>query len=835
MRLSELKTGEKGLIVKVLGHGGFRKRIVEMGFIKGKEVEVVLNAPLRDPIEYKIMNYKISLRHEEAQHIEIISEEEAKKIGAENHNQQLGIQEDIPIPEEELRRIALKERRTINVALVGNPNCGKTSLFNVASHAHEHVGNYSGVTVDAKEGFFEFQGYRFRLIDLPGTYSLSAYSPEELYVRKYIIDQTPDVIINVVDASNIERNMYLTTQLIDMNLRMVVALNMFDELNNSGNELDYNALSKLIGVPMIPTISRTGAGIEQLFHVIINIYEGGDFIGKDGEINKEVLKDIQKWHRENVLDHGEHLADFTTDHSFGDKSMKHTYRHIHVNHGPELESQIEIIKGAVRQNNQVRTKYSTRFVSIKLLENDKDIEKYVSTLPNANQIMALTRKCQQRIKELNGQDSEGAITDAKYGFIQGALAETYTDYHRENNRLTDRIDHWVTHRIWGFPIFFLVLYLMFEFTFILGDYPMIGIEWLVDQLGNLVTNNMNNGPLKDLIVEGIIGGVGGVIVFLPNILILYFFISIMEDSGYMARAAFIMDKVMHKMGLHGKSFIPLIMGFGCNVPAIMSTRTIENRKSRLVTMLVVPFMSCSARLPLYLILVAAFFPSYGSLVLLCIYAIGIFMAIFMARVLSHFLMKGDNTPFVMELPPYRMPTGKSIVRHTWEKGRQYLQKMGGIIMIASIIVWFLGYYPHHNGYSSVQEQQENSYIGHIGKALEPAIRPLGFDWKMGVGLISGAGAKELVVSTLGVLYGHEETAATDSSTHLEQAISHHITPVVALAYMVFILMYFPCIATIVAIRNESGHWKWAIFAAVYTTLLAWICAWLVYNVGNLIV
>lgn len=832
MRLSELKTGEKGVIVKVLGHGGFRKRIVEMGFIKGKEVEVVLNAPLRDPIEYKIMNYKISLRHEEAQHIEVISEEEAKILEAENRNMQLGIQEDIPIREDEMRRLALKERRTINVALVGNPNCGKTSLFNVASHAHEHVGNYSGVTVDAKEGFFEFQGYRFRLIDLPGTYSLSAYSPEELYVRKYIIDQTPDVIINVVDASNIERNMYLTTQLIDMNLRMVIALNMFDELDKSGNELDYNTLSKLIGVPMIPTISRTGMGIEQLFHVIINIYEGGDFIGKDGEINKEVLKDIQDWHRENVLDHGEHLADFTTDHSFGDKSMKHTYRHIHVNHGPELESQIDIIKGAVAQNREIRAKYSTRFLAIKLLENDKDIERFIEPLPNANQIMSLTRKCQQRIKEFFGQDSEGAITDAKYGFIQGALAETYVDFHKENNKLTDQIDRWVTHRIWGYPIFFLVLYLMFEVTFILGDYPMMGIEWLVSLFGQMIENVMSPGPLKDMIVDGIIGGVGGVIVFLPNILLLYFFISFMEDSGYMARAAFIMDKVMHKMGLHGKSFIPLIMGFGCNVPAVMATRTIENRKSRLVTMLVLPFMSCSARLPIYLIFVAAFFPSHAGIVLLCIYAIGIFMSIFMARIFSHFLMKGDNTPFVMELPPYRMPTAKSIFRHTWEKGKQYLQKMGGIIMVASIIIWFLGYYPNHNDYSSVQEQQENSYIGCIGKAMEPVIEPIGFDWKMGIGIISGVGAKELVVSTLGVLYSNDtDIALTDSSKRLETALSQHISPQSAMAFLVFALMYFPCIATIIAIKNESGKWKWALFVAAYTTALAWICAWIVYHLA----
>ena len=826
MRLSELKTGESGVIVKVLGHGGFRKRIVEMGFIKGKKVEVVLNAPLMDPIEYKIMNYKISLRREEAMHIEIISVQEAQAM--EQKEGLKGIHEDIEMPEEELKRLAMGQRRIINVALVGNPNCGKTSLFNIASGAHEHVGNYSGVTVDAKEGFFEFQGYKFRLVDLPGTYSLSAYSPEELYVRKYIIDETPDVIINVVDASNIERNLYLTTQLIDMNLRMVIALNMFDELDKSGNELDYTTLSKLFGVPMIPTVSRTGTGIEQLFHVIINIYEGGDFIDDNGEINKEVLRDIQEWHKENVLDHGEHIADFTTEHSFGNKKMRHTLRHIHVNHGPELEQCIDTVKALVAKNEQVRAQYSTRFLSIKLLENDEDIRKFVAALPNGHEIIEATQKCQQRIKENMNEDSESAITDAKYGFIQGALKETYVDNHKETSQQTDKIDKWVTHRWWGFPIFFLLLYLMFEFTFILGDYPMQAIEWGVSKLGDFVQGAMADGALKDLIIDGIIGGVGGVIVFLPNIVILHFFISIMEDSGYIARAAFITDKLMHKMGLHGKSFIPLIMGFGCNVPAIMATRTIENRKSRLITMLILPFMSCSARLPIYLVLIGALFPAHGSLVLLGIYTFGIVMAIISARLLSKVLMKGDDTPFVMELPPYRMPTSKSILRHTWEKGRQYLRKMGGIIMVASIIIWFLGYYPNHDAYETKQEQQENSYIGHLGKAIEPVIAPLGFDWKMGIGILSGAGAKELVVSTLGVLYNDDNDIESEESTSkLEQSISKNMTPLNALCYMIFVLLYFPCIATLVAIKNESGKWRWALFSAAYSTACAWVCAWLV--------
>ena len=721
--------------------------------------------------------------------------------------------------------LAKGKRRTINVALVGNPNCGKTSLFNIASGAHEHVGNYSGVTVDAKEGFFDFQGYHFRIVDLPGTYSLSAYTPEELYVRKHIIEETPDVIINVADSSNLERNFYLTTQLIDMNVRMVIALNMYDELESSGNKLDYIKLSQLIGVPMIPTVCRRGEGIDQLFHVIIGIYEGGDFLSQKGEIRSEILEDLRDWHKTYVPDH-----EFGSHKEEEDARPRGYMRHIHINHGPELERSIEEVKKAISQNEDIRHKYSTRFLSIKLLENDKEIENFISTLPNGKEIIAIRNKETLRIRKVMNEDSEQAITDAKYGFITGALKETFTDNHLEKEQTTRVIDSIVTHRIWGYPIFFLFLYIMFEGTFVLGDYPMQGIEWLVDQLGNLIRNNMAEGPLKDLLIDGIIGGVGGVIVFLPNILILYFFISILEDSGYMARAAFIMDKIMHRMGLHGKSFIPLIMGFGCNVPAIMATRTIEDRKSRLITMLVNPLMSCSARLPIYLVMIGAFFPNCASFMLLCIYTAGILLAVIMARIFSKFLVKGEDSPFVMELPPYRMPTSKSIMRHTWEKGAQYLKKMGGIIMIASIIIWFLGYYPQHDAYENVAEQQENSYIGQIGKAIEPVIKPLGFDWKLGIGLISGVGAKELVVSTLGVLYTNEGDV---ENVNLSNRIP--ITPLVALAYMLFVLIYFPCIATFAAIKQESGSWKWAIFTAGYTTGLAWLVAFTVFQIGSLIV
>ena len=814
MRLSELKTGEKGVIVKVLGHGGFRKRIVEMGFIKGKTVEVILNAPLRDPVKYQIMGYEISLRHQEAEMIEVISEEEAKWMQNPYHG---ALTEEELLSEEHMAELAKGKRRIINVALVGNPNCGKTSLFNIASGAHEHVGNYSGVTVDAKAGFFSFQGYHFRIIDLPGTYSLSAYSPEEIYVRKHIIEETPDLIINVVDASNLERNLYLTTQLIDMNVKMVIALNMYDELEASGNHLDYEKLSELIGVPMVPTVGRTGQGIDKLFHVIIESYEGSDYVTKNirKQVRNEVLDDMEAWHKD-----VEPEEQYASDHGI--------FRHIHVNHGPVLEKSIEAIKKEIARNEAIRHKYSTRFLSIKLLENDRDIERVIAELPNGSDILAIRNREAENISKAMREDSEQAITDAKYGFISGALKETFTEGKLEREQTTRVIDSIVTHRIWGYPIFFLFLYIMFEGTFVLGEYPMMGIEWLVEQIGNLFNHYMPEGPLKDLVIDGIIGGVGGVIVFLPNILILYFFISFLEDSGYMARAAFIMDKIMHRMGLHGKSFIPLIMGFGCNVPAIMATRMIEDKKCRLITMLINPLMSCSARLPIYLVLVGAFFPKIGSLVLLGIYATGILLAVLMARLFSRFLVKGDDTPFVMELPPYRIPTAKTIFRHTWEKGAEYLKKMGGIIMIASILIWFLGYYPQGN-YETIAEQQENSYIGQIGKAIEPVIEPLGFDWKLGVGLLSGVGAKELVVSTLGVLYANDGDL---DSVNLSDRIP--ITATVALGYMLFVLIYFPCVATLAAIKQESGSWKWAFFAAFYTTALAWIVAFIIKQLGALI-
>ena len=860
MRLSELKTGEKAVVVKVLGHGGFRKRIVEMGFIKGKTVEVLLNAPLQDPVKYKILGYEISLRRDEAQMIEVVSEEEAKSI--DNHNtdaQELDYTPSLiteagymPVKtgdeatnsEDKMQKVARHKRRIINVALVGNPNCGKTSLFNFASGAHEKVGNYSGVTVDAKEGVAHFEGYEFHLVDLPGTYSLSAYSPEELYVRKQIIEKTPDVVINVLDASNLERNLYLTTQLVDMNLRMVCALNMYDEFEKRGDSVDLEALGKQFGVPMIPTVFKTGRGVQLLFHIIINMYEGVDFLDKDGNINPEVAAELQRWHENYQGDvPKEHQEDFATADA---RPHNKVSRHIHINHGPRLELCINRLKLQIEQNPEVRHKFHTRYLAIKLLENDADTEREVAQLSNIKTIIETRENEVQSIQKQLNQDCETAIMDAKYAFIHGALAKANYKEGKENDtyKLTHKLDAIITHKFWGFPIFFFLLYVMFQVTFTVGQYPMDWIDQSVNWLGEWVNSNFADGAVKDLLVEGIIAGVGAVVVFLPQILILYFFISFMEDSGYMARAAFIMDKLMHKMGLHGKSFIPLIMGFGCNVPAVMATRTIESRRSRLITMLILPMMSCSARLPIYIMITGTFFAlKYRSAIMISMYVVGILMAVIMSKIFSRFLVKGEDTPFVMELPPYRFPTKKAIARHTWEKGKQYLQKMGGIILVASIIVWAVGYFPHNDALDK-QQQQEQSIIGRVGKTIEPLFRVQGFDWKLDVSLLAGVGAKEIVASTMGVLYADDNSFGDDDSfsddtekyTRLrKQMITDGISPISAYAYLIFVLLYFPCIATVAAIRNESGSWRWALFAAAYTTLLAWVASALVYQVGSLIV
>ena len=826
MKLSSLQTGEVGIIVKVSGHGGFRKRIIEMGFIEGKQVEVLLNAPLRDPVKYKIMGYEVSLRHSEADQIEVVHLDEVQKGDSQDKKQNLNTatmadphdKEDHALMPSEPSGEAKRRTKTINVALVGNPNCGKTSLFNFASGAHERVGNYSGVTVDAKVGRAEYEGYEFHLVDLPGTYSLSAYSPEELYVRKQLVEETPDIVINVIDASNLERNLYLTTQLIDMHVRMVCALNMYDETEERGDHIDYEKLSELFGTPMVPTVFTSGRGVKELFHQVIAVYEGKE-----------------------------------------DERLQ--FRHIHINHGHEIEQGIKDIQEHLKNYPGLRQQYSTRYLAIKLLEGDKDVERLIQPLGDSAEIFQHRDTAAQRVKEETHNDCETAIMDAKYGFIHGALEESgYTTGDKKDTyQTTHLIDKILTNKYLGFPIFFLILLLMFTATFVIGQYPMDWIDAGVAWLGDFISQNMPDGPVKAMLVEGVIGGVGAVIVFLPQILILYFFISYMEDSGYMARAAFIMDRLMHKMGLHGKSFIPLIMGFGCNVPAVMSTRTIESQRSRLITMLILPLMSCSARLPIYVMITGSFFAlKYRSLAMLSLYVIGVLMAIVMSRLFSAFVVKGEDTPFVMELPPYRFPTWKAIGRHTWEKGKQYLKKMGGIILVASIIVWALGYFPHTDDPSvSNQQQQEQSYIGRVGHAVEPVFRPMGFNWKLDVGLLAGVGAKEIVASTMGVLYSNDDSFKDDSNFSSESGkyvklhelitqdvaqlhgISYEkaqpIATLTAFCFLLFVLLYFPCIATIAAIKGETGSWGWALFAASYTTALAWVVSAVVFQIGCLFI
>jgi ferrous iron transport protein B len=798
--LFDLQQGEAGIIVKIKGRGAFRKRITEMGFVKGKQVTVIKSAPLADPIEYKIMGYNISLRRSESRLIEVMTREEALEKVED-------IQEldnyDGTFIDAEFKTSAGEKGKIIDIALVGNPNSGKTTLFNIASGSREHVGNFSGVTVDSKTAKFKQNGYTFNITDLPGTYSLSAFTPEEIFVRKHILENISDIVVNVVDASNLERNLYLTTQLIDMDIRVVMALNMYDELEKKGDILDYLALGKLLGIPVIPTVSSKGTGIKELFDRIIEVYEDRDTV----------------------------------------------VRHVHINYGQEIERSLKKIQDSIWMDKSLTDRISSRYYGIRMLEKDSHIFPELSDSTYVNEVQAIADLEIKRLESTLNEDSNTLVTDAKYGFIAGALKETMVPNPARTNGKTksESIDTWLTHRILGFPIFIVFLWIMFESTFVLGEFPKQGIDFLVRVIGSAVNTVVPAGPLKDLLVDGIINGIGSVIIFLPNILILFFFISLMEDTGYMARAAFIMDKLMHKIGLHGQSFIPLIMGFGCNVPAIMTTRTLKDRNDRLLTMLINPFMSCSARLPVYILITGAIFPKYAGTVIFGLYLTGIFLAILISILFKKTLFKNKAAPFVMELPPYRMPTMKVIIRHMWDKGQHYLSKMGGIILIAVILIWALEYFPRGGANTTPEEQLSNSYIGRIGRTIEPVIHPLGFDWRMGISLITGAAAKEVVVSTMGVLFGsghiHDDNGTPNLSSII-QAEKYHdgprsgmkvFTPLAGISYLLFILIYMPCIAVIATVKKESSSWKWTGFLILYTTSLAWILSFCVFQIGSLFI
>jgi len=834
--LRDLNIGEKGIITKVRGRGAFRKRITEMGFIKGKEVSVIRFAPLQDPIDYKIMGYEVSLRKSEAALIEIVTPDQLSDYEHESHF-------DGVIEADPLAKIASEKGKVIDIALVGNPNSGKTTLFNFASRSKQMTGNYGGVTVDSKEAQFKLDGYTFNITDLPGTYSLSHYTPEELFVREHIREKLPDIVINVIDSSNLERNLYLTTQLIDMDIRLVVALNMHDEMMDRGDVFDHEALGKMLGIPFIPTIGSKNKGINELFRKVIDVYEDKDPI----------------------------------------------VRHIHINYGQDLENAIGGIQAIIKEDKSTLESAAPRYFALKLLEKDEAVTDFLSAKDCYNDVKNLADKEIKKLEFLHREDTETLITDARYGFIGGALKETFTAGKKEKGRRSRFLDKYVTSKYLSYPIFFLFMWIMFEATFLIGSYPMEWIGMLVEFTGHQINAIMPEGMIRDLIVNGVIGGVGGVIVFLPNILILFLFISLIEDSGYMARVAFIVDRIMHKVGLHGRSFIPLLMGFGCNVPAVMATRTIESKSDRLVTMFITPLMSCSARYPVYVLLISAFFTRHQGFILFAIYIFGILLAALMAIILKKTMFRAEDVPFVMELPPYRIPTVKNTLRHTWFKGSQYLKKMGGIILMASLIIWILGYFPRNEvalkGFEEQKTQvskkydlqislgnenpeqllllkkekdssihavdikkeskrQELSFIGMIGRFVEPVMKPLGFDWKMSISLIAGAAAKEIVVSTMGVIYQAE--GENDNSSLVDRIRQQEYTsgpqkgekifsPLVAFSFMIFALIYFPCVAVIAAIKKESGKWKWAFFVASYTTALAWIMSFLVYQVGGLFI
>ena len=856
MKLSELKNGETAVIVRLSGHGGFRKRIMEMGFVRGKKVTSVLDSPMHDPVKYNIMGYEVLLRRNEADMIEVLPEEEAKRElePAPNFSCMSMCESCNGCSGCSPQKSTTNGKNVINVALVGNPNSGKTSIFNALSNSNEHVGNYSGVTVDAKTGSFNYKGYRINLTDLPGTYSIAAYSPEEIYVRRHLFEQMPDIIINSVVASNLERNLYLTTELIDMNLRTVIALNMYDELLASGAKVDYKHLGGMLGIPMIPTVARNNKGLDKLLDTVIELFEGEN----------------------------------------------RTTRHIHINYGNIIEEQIAPISAEMHKAEDLPQQFPVRYWALKLLENDKEAVKQLDNCLEVEKWKSMARSGAKKIETRmgadvvmtpqrhlsigQGVDVETAISGAKYGFIHGALQETFTPGNNDAQRKTRRIDRLVANRWLGFPIFLFVMWVMFSSVFMLGAYPQGWIESLFTWLGDVATKFIPAGAIQDLVVNGIVSGVGSVAVFIPQILILYLFISLMEDSGYMARAAFIMDKLMHKMGLHGKSFIPMLMGFGCNVPAIMATRTIESRSSRIITVLITPFMSCSARLPVMVLFAGAFFPGYEPLVLTALYLLGIFAAIVTARLLRIVKFKKDETPFVMELPPYRWPTLQATLRHMWEKCAQYIKKIGTVILLSTIAIWFLGYYPRpiegenrkgktENGMiaesgkvkaaseraqstslldampsgSGLREAKtesfeqvvdeatisginENSFIAMLGHTVEPVLRPLGLNWRSSIALITSIPAKELVVSTLGVLYSSD----SDESITVDLKKSGDFTPRSAAAFLVFILLFFPCIATISTIAHETGSKKWALFSIIYNTAVAWVAAFLVYVIGGMI-
>ena len=697
---------------------------------------------------------------------------------------------------------------TIHVALAGNPNSGKTSIFNTLAGANQKVGNFSGVTVEKVEGSFKHKGYVIKLVDLPGTYSLSPYSPEEKVARDYILKNKPDMVVNIVDATNLERNLVLTTQLMDLEVELLVVMNMIDEVKKQHIDIDLHQFEQLFGAHVIPTSAVTGEGVEDLLDHIIQI--------KSGEIKT--------------------------------KKYKHTYTENIEQDIIELSELIE--------DRKIAQDYPTRWLAIKLIENDPDVVRLLSFRPFWEDVQDKYVLIKDRIARYHqGKEPNVYLSEERMSFINGAVRETVRYPEEEPESLTEKIDNVLLHRIFGLPIFLLIMYAIFQLTFRLGEYPMQWIDQLFQAMTHYLDGIIPASMAKSILLDGIVAGVGGVLVFLPNILILFLCISLLEASGYMARVAFVVDKFMHRIGLHGKSFIPMITGFGCTVPALMAARTLRNRGDRLTTMMVVPFFSCGAKLPLYTVIISAFFaPSMSGNVLFGVYLFGIFIGLLSAKLLKKTAFKDESEPFVMELPPYRKPSLRSMAQQTWNRAWMYIKKAGTVILAASVIIWFAGSYPKnmdvHQKYETLRSQQvmepehidrlekaeqlPYSIAGRIGKFLEPVSKPLGFDWRLNIALVNGLAAKEIVVSTMGTIYAIGDTES--GSKTLAESLRHdpEYSRAVGISFMIFVLLYIPCLASVAVFSRESNSKKWTFIFVGYTLTVAWIASFIVYQLSLLL-
>jgi len=757
IRLSDTRPGAELLLCRIEGGMGMEKKLTEMGLLPGEKIRRI-DAPSDGSIILIIKGAKIA-------------------IGK-------GMADRIIVEE-------CMDRKTIKVALAGNPNSGKTSIFNNLTGTRQHVGNYPGVTVEKKEGLACHGNYAISITDLPGAYSLTAYSLDEVVARNFIIDEKPDIIVNVVDASNLERNLYLSTQLMEFGIPMVIAFNMSDIFEATGFAADDEMLSGLLNADIVRTVGNKNKGIRELLEAIVKVYKSG--CGR---------------------------------------------KNVSVNYGNEIEEEASKIINLLEALPCPAANYPKRWMALKLLEDDKYIMGLVKDRPAGDDIIKQVEAARSHIKAIFADETESVFADKRYGFINGILRETTSRKRASNLRISDGIDQIVANRVLGIPIFLAVMWFMFKAIFGLSKMPMHWIESAQIAAGGFVTALFPQESLaRGFIIDGIISGVGSVLVFVPIIFLLFFFMSVLEDSGYMARIAFIVDKFMHKIGLHGRSFIPMLLGFGCNVPAIMATRVIESKKDRFTTILVNPFMSCGARLPVYTLLIGAFFSNgISGNILFSLYMLGFLTAIITAKIFRKFVFAGESAPFVMELPPYRVPTLKGLLIHMWERGWLYIKKAGTVIMFGCLIVWTLSVFP-----LSSKSDLTKSFIGMAGRAIEPVVRPLGFDWKIGTALISGVVAKEIVVGTLGVLYGAGKGA--DAGGHsLKEALRRDrypdgrpvFTPLTAYALMVFVLLYIPCLSTAAVIRKETGSWGWTLFSVSYSTALAWSASFIIYQGGRLL-